>query len=335
MARARVLRIAAAASCALLLAWIFLEIVLRASIGPSIDLVPRVFNAATDPAYGLTPQRQTKVRMLGRVVNLSTDAEGRRLTVGQASEGERIHLIGDSQVFGWGLSDEETIASRLQSSLGGAFKVVNHGVPGYGPLEYAKVLKRVPPTDFVVVLHTEENDLWDAYGLFKETTAQCGWLMKQRVSSVECAILESDVAQLVSVWLDELEQRQLLTPIGMSDQSLVAARVLSFRVRRLYEREGELRRQRLIFTTVPWKGRFSEAWRMRYQPTPLSQFSSVQNLFRDDLGMEQAFVASGAAGEMYFAGDSHLSGRGAAFVAQQIYVAVAALRNSSGKGTLE
>lgn len=333
MTRSRVFQLVAATSCAVLLACILLEIVLRASIGLTVDLVPRVFKAATDPVYGLASQRQTRVYMLGKVVDLSTDTEGYRLTVGQPNDGKGIHLIGDSQVFGWGLSDYETIASRLQALLGGSFKVVNHGVPGYGPLEYAKVLKRIPSADFAIVLHTEENDLWDVYGIFKETTAQCGWLMKQRASPLACTILESDVVQLISVWLDEFEQRQLLTPIGMSDQSLVAARILGFRMGRLYELEGELRRQRLIITTVPWKGRFSEDWRTRYQPTPLSQFGGDQNLFRDDLGMAHAFVASGAAGEMYLAGDTHLSGRGAAFVAQQIYVALAALMHLSGKGT--
>ena len=50
----------------------------------------------------------------------------------QAPQGvRRVVVVGDSSVYGHGVSDSETFASQLQDRLGDQFEVINAGVPGY------------------------------------------------------------------------------------------------------------------------------------------------------------------------------------------------------------
>jgi lysophospholipase L1-like esterase len=83
----------------------------------------------------------------------------------------KIYLIGDSQTFGWGLSDEETWANHLQCGIvnneKNQFKVINLGVPGIQVDQYlarglAQVLPSIIPGDAVVISITW-NDLIDFY----------------------------------------------------------------------------------------------------------------------------------------------------------------------------
>jgi hypothetical protein len=55
-----------------------------------------------------------------------------------------VFVIGDSQVFGWGLADAETIPARSQARVGPRCRFVNLGVPGYGPFAYADALRKLP-----------------------------------------------------------------------------------------------------------------------------------------------------------------------------------------------
>jgi len=82
-----------------------------------------------------------------------------------------IYLIGDSQTFGWGLSDEETWANRLQCEIAknekNQFKVINLRVPGiqvdqYLARGFAQVLPSIIPGDAVVISITW-NDLIGFY----------------------------------------------------------------------------------------------------------------------------------------------------------------------------
>lgn len=57
--------------------------------------------------------------------------DGFRVTVPAVKAGRKILMAGDSGVFGVGVDDEDTIASRLQGIVGGAAQVVNAGVGGY------------------------------------------------------------------------------------------------------------------------------------------------------------------------------------------------------------
>lgn len=60
--------------------------------------------------------------------------DGRRNSRSGTSS-KRINFYGDSFCFGTGVEDGETVASSLGSIMMNV-SIVNHGVPGYGPLQY-------------------------------------------------------------------------------------------------------------------------------------------------------------------------------------------------------
>lgn len=76
-----------------------------------------------------------------------------------------VVVVGDSQVFGLGVEENETFSARLQALLPNNAQVINAGVPTYGPPEYDKVLadlleKRKPKR--VVYVVNFANDLLEA-----------------------------------------------------------------------------------------------------------------------------------------------------------------------------
>ncbi|NQW02110.1 MAG: SGNH/GDSL hydrolase family protein [Rhodospirillales bacterium] len=82
-----------------------------------------------------------------------------------------IYLIGDSQTFGWGLSDDETWANQTQCLLNkkvpGRYRISNLGVPGIQVDQYVmrgirQVLQRIKNNDIVVISMTW-NDLVGFY----------------------------------------------------------------------------------------------------------------------------------------------------------------------------
>jgi hypothetical protein len=56
-----------------------------------------------------------------------------------APSADEVVVIGDSQVFGLGVEETQTASAKLQALLPGA-RVINAGVPTYGPPEYERVL---------------------------------------------------------------------------------------------------------------------------------------------------------------------------------------------------
>lgn len=98
-------------------------------------------------------------------------------------EGETI-VLGDSQVFGLGVEEGETFSARLEGRLAGG-RVVNAGVPTYGPVEYQLLLEELAakrrPKAVVLVINlandlfeidrpnTERHAVWDGWAVRKET----------------------------------------------------------------------------------------------------------------------------------------------------------------------
>jgi lysophospholipase L1-like esterase len=73
----------------------------------------------------------------------TTDAEGRRQTTPPTTARDKVLLVGDSVVFGYGVNDEVTAASQLQGLLGPATQVVNAGVAGYDGDQVVRVADRL------------------------------------------------------------------------------------------------------------------------------------------------------------------------------------------------
>jgi hypothetical protein len=101
-----------------------------------------------------------------------------------APSADEVLVLGDSQVFGLGVEENETASAKLQAMLPGA-KVVNAGVPTYGPPEYEKVLaemlaKRKPKRVIYVVNmandlfeaerpNRDRHSVWDGWAVRRET----------------------------------------------------------------------------------------------------------------------------------------------------------------------
>jgi hypothetical protein len=92
----------------------------------------------------------------------------------------RILLLGDSNVWGYGLDEKELLSTRLSASLKKAepdmnFEVINLGVSGYGTGQaYLKFLLEGLPyqPDVVSLNFFSDNDFW-------ETTRQIAWKVKK------------------------------------------------------------------------------------------------------------------------------------------------------------
>ncbi|MFQ5510315.1 MAG: hypothetical protein ACE5EO_00545 [Candidatus Krumholzibacteriia bacterium] len=132
----------------LLLAPVSGEIALRIVYADKFGKRPLFYVA--DDTLGYKPNADLDHTFYGRDfrITMRTDAEGYRLgSLGEVGFDKRLVLLsGDSNVFGWGVSTDETCASFLDEYLSeishGGTRVVNLGVGGYGTLQYYVRLAR-------------------------------------------------------------------------------------------------------------------------------------------------------------------------------------------------
>src|SRR5262245_30912930 len=90
----------------------------------------------SDPNYGvrLEPDAHTRTRSRkGRITEVETNAEGFRGPQWNDDPpvGPRVLLLGDSQMFGYGVDYRDTFAARLAERIGG--EVLDAAVPTWGP----------------------------------------------------------------------------------------------------------------------------------------------------------------------------------------------------------
>lgn len=69
------------------------------------------------------------------------DGTGARVTPQGRPEAGTYLFLGDSFVFGQGLSDEDSVAAQFTQATGGAIRGINLGVPGYGPNHFVRALE--------------------------------------------------------------------------------------------------------------------------------------------------------------------------------------------------
>lgn len=126
---------------------------------------------AFDPVLGwsLIPDRQYHVKSVRKDFEflVRIDRNGFRddgQQIGQVSDA-RVVVLGDSNAFGVGLSDDKVLSHQLHDSLltrGVDVKVLNAGVPGYGLDQFflrLKSLGKLAPGTVVVLLIHPMNDL--------------------------------------------------------------------------------------------------------------------------------------------------------------------------------
>lgn len=79
----------------------------------------------------------------------------------------RVLVIGGSYVYGWGVNREDTWEQRLEALLrdaGHKVEIINGGMPGNGPIEYAQRAQYLIPDlqpDLVLVCFTGGSDIGD------------------------------------------------------------------------------------------------------------------------------------------------------------------------------
>lgn len=94
--------------------------------------------------------------------DIRVNAQGYRGADWPAPADGEILVVGDSQVFGLGVEDDETFSAGLAEATGRT--VLNGGVPTYGPEEYAAVaveVARSRPASQVVFTLNMSNDLFE------------------------------------------------------------------------------------------------------------------------------------------------------------------------------
>lgn len=149
---------------------------------------PHVNAYQVDPALGvrLRPGAAQRISFGGNpVTSVRVNAQGYRGADWPAPGPEDVLVIGDSQVFGLGVEEEQTFSAALGKELGGAAHVLQAGVPTWGPVEYQRALEellpaRKPKTVVYVVNfvndafeaarpNTERHAVWDGWAVRKET----------------------------------------------------------------------------------------------------------------------------------------------------------------------
>ena len=140
-----------------------------------------------DARYGVRLQSdvETATRSReGRITQVRTNSLGFRggdwlPASGDAPVPGRILLLGDSQVFGYGVDASSSMAYRLEEKMGGAWHVLNAAVPTWGPTEYVMALEDLGPVyrpQVVVVMANLANDWFEAKAAnSRRTTARDGW----------------------------------------------------------------------------------------------------------------------------------------------------------------
>ena len=133
-----------------------------------------------DARYGvrLVPNATTRVRSRdGRITEIKTNALGFRGPQWSQSAAP-ILLLGDSQMFGYGVAYAQSTGPQLERALGGTTAVLDAAVPSWGPSEYVAALSDVGATfhpRHVLFVANAANDWFETVPNVRRTTAQDGW----------------------------------------------------------------------------------------------------------------------------------------------------------------
>ena len=150
---------------------------------------PHVNFYKADAALGtrLEPHAEQRISFGGNpVTSLRTNGAGYRGAEWPASTEDEIIVVGDSQVFGLGVEENQTFSARLAVEL--RRPVINAGVPTYGPAEYRAVIGELmaqrKAKTVVLTLNlvndtfelgrpnTERHAVWDGWAVRKENAPE-------------------------------------------------------------------------------------------------------------------------------------------------------------------
>lgn len=148
-----------------------------------------VYIEDADRGVRLRPNATEKIRFSKNpITSIRINSEGYRGAEwpAPAPTTEEVIVVGDSQVLGLGVEENETFSAVLQSSLGGGHLVRNLGVPTYGPPEYNGVIEEAlakRPAKTVVYVVNLANDLFEAKRRNKERhVVWDGWAVRKETA---------------------------------------------------------------------------------------------------------------------------------------------------------
>lgn len=212
-----------------------------------------------DPAFGVRLLSKTCARIRtqsGRVVESCTNADGFRGRLRSPDAERTIAIIGDSQVFGYAVADNETTAAQLQARLSPSAAVLNRGVPTWGPKDYLAALDEVAltgPLDDVVIVLNASNDFFEVNAKnTRRTTARHGFATSVRSTKAMAKESESPLPNaLPSLWhrshLVYLAKRAMKAAASPPQPRARAAELLLRDAKRLAER-ALARGEKSVFT---------------------------------------------------------------------------------------
>lgn len=298
-----------------LVALAFAELAIRFIFSGS-EISARIFAPGNEKLpYILVANVNQKVWQYGRSVDIATDSQHDRVTENSKANQKKIHLIGDSQVFGWGLSDRETIASKLQEKVGRDWCVVNHGVPGYGPNDYLECVKNIAKSEPIIVLFSEENDYADLLSPGDRYTAKNGFLLNSsKARFLPDWLLNLKIFHLTAVLAARSEE---LAPMQFDPNRKCCTAVISERLRSIVEEMQSRSEVPLIVGWVPWDVSILPDRKLNYRPV-LSE-SEPSFPIRDDLHLRSLFRNSADPAGLFLVNDPHLSPAAASLVATHLY----------------
>jgi lysophospholipase L1-like esterase len=159
----------------LLATLIFLELVLSALFEPVLKVwqVREIFQLDDELIYSLAPGRERVAPSDEFVEHVRTNRHGLRddEIAPRASFEKRIIVLGDSMIFGHGVSNDEAFPNQLEAVLreaGRRVDVINAGIKGYGTDGYHKFFRsRLHPLGLqpdLVIFGVYSNDLHDNIG---------------------------------------------------------------------------------------------------------------------------------------------------------------------------
>lgn len=141
-----------------------------------------------DPELGLRLEKGSSESISfggNPITSVRINSSGFRGEDWPAQGGNEIIVVGDSQAFGLGVNEGDTFSKTLETTLGGDTRVLNAGVPTWGPVEYNRILKElVPARKPKAIVYTvnfvndafeaerpnpERHALWDGWAVRKET----------------------------------------------------------------------------------------------------------------------------------------------------------------------
>lgn len=281
-----------------------------------VDHLPGYFAPSDDGSFSLAAGSSSQYWHSGRIVRVTIGADGTRLVPSAPQTAPvTLHIVGDSQVFGWGLSDEETLPERLQQMLGPEVRLVNHGKPGLGPLGYLRKLAALPLNDPVIVVLTEMNDYQDSYSAVPTVTHHCGFIVRPDGIGprVPCFVLRSQVTSLLMDLRNWVMAERTPLPLGFNPYSEISARVLCRRVENNLLSFLERRAGAAALVIIPWEAELLPSRLAAYAPR-LDEAVAHTRLPGGTI-LHAAFAQEPEAGALFQQNDHHISAEGARRIA--------------------